>query len=304
MPNRDGEFVIKARPWQRVRRNEDREASGLVESGGGGIFLPLDGGVMAGDILVDVSNTLNMAAIGTYFANMYSKSMFTDALDDLGGGSIVFSTVIHPSADDGARVGSAGQAWGEIHGYDFVVYDHMRTTNNLGTLNTGVTIAGGGTGERGDGHRHLSILNTVKTDALTMADNAPLGIGYLLYTFPAGIIIVDGIWINMGIVAASSEIQSDTPEVGIGTVIASGAVSVLSGTSTFENLLTGQVAANCNGTLTVKTATPTAGTPFVIESGDAHTLYFNVAHSWANDTGGDLTANITGNIAIDWRFIL
>ena len=76
--------------------------------------------------------------------------------------------------------------------------------------------------------------------------------------------------------------------MGLGTVIGSGAVATLDGTATFENILTGQTAADANGTATVKTALPTAGVPFIIESGDAHTLHFNVADAWADDTGGDL----------------
>lgn len=174
----------------------------------------------------------------------------------------------------------------------------LRTASNVGTANTGVTAV-----EYGDGYNHQTVLTVSVTDALTIADTAALADGYLLYTFPAGAVIVNSAYMSMGMTAASTEAQADTPDVGLGTVIASGAVATLDGTGTFEDIITGQTAADANGTATVKTAIPTAGVPFVIESGDAHTLHFNVADTWANDTGGDLTADIAGTVVVNWTFM-
>jgi hypothetical protein len=80
-------------------------------------------------------------------------------------------------------------------------------------------------------------------------------------------------------------------------------VATLDGTGTFENIIIGQTAANASGTATVKTALPTAGVPFIIAAGDAHTLHFNVADGWANDTSGDLTADIAGTVVVVWHFL-
>ena len=180
----------------------------------------------------------------------------------------------------------------------FLFNKGLTTGKNNGTANTGVTAA-----EYGDGYQHTTVLTVSQVNALTIADNAAIADGRLLYTFPAGAIVIDYAYMTMGMTAASAEAQSDTPDVGLGTVIASGAVSVLSGTATFEDIITGQTATDANGTATVKTTLPTAGNPFVIESGDAHTLHFNVADTWADDTGGDLTADISGTVVLVWRFL-
>lgn len=172
------------------------------------------------------------------------------------------------------------------------------TSANVGTANTGVTAV-----EYGDGRLHQTVLTVSVTDAVDIDDTAALADGYLLYTFPAGAIVIESAYMSMALTVASTEAQSDTPDVGLGTVIASGAVATLDGTGTFEDIITGQTAADANGSATVKTAIPTAGTPFVIETGDAHTLHFNVADTWANDTGGDLTGDIAGTIVVNWRFM-
>ena len=101
-------------------------------------------------------------------------------------------------------------------------------------------------------------------------------------------------------VRASEPIDADTPDVGLGTVIASGVVSVLSGTATFENIMTGQTFNDCNGTAEVKTTVATSS-PFalVVETADAHTVYLNVADTWAG--ADDITG--TGTIIIDWTFL-
>lgn len=172
------------------------------------------------------------------------------------------------------------------------------SASNNGTANTGVTAV-----EYGDGYNHTSVLTISKTDALTFADNANLGDGYLLYTLPAGAVVVDYCYMSVAITSAANEQKTDTPDVGLGTVEASGAIATLDGTATFENLITGQTTTNCNGTAVVKTTLPTAGTPFIVATGDAHTIYFNVADGWADIAGADLTADISGTVVIVWKFL-
>jgi hypothetical protein len=41
------------------------------------------------------------------------------------------------------------------------------------------------------------------------------------------------------------------------------------------------------------------GTQLVIESGDDHTIYLNVADTWA--ASGDAEAGLTGTVTIFWR---
>lgn len=169
------------------------------------------------------------------------------------------------------------------------------TDANVGTANTGVTAV-----EYGNGFNHTTVLTVSQTDALTIADNAALSDGYLLYTLPAGAIVVNSAYMTMGITAASTEAQSDTPEVGLGTLIGSGVNATLGDVgANAENILGPATADDCNGTAELLTQ----GKFVAIEAADAHTVYFNVADTWADDTGGDLTADIAGTVVLNWSFL-
>lgn len=168
------------------------------------------------------------------------------------------------------------------------------STNNVGTAATGSTVV-----HTGDGINMRATI-TVNTTLPAIAGGAALAVGKLLYTLPAGAVLVKDAYMSLAITQTEGNINADTPDVGIGTVIASGVVSVLSGTATFENIVTGQTAANCTGTATVKTTAPTAGTALAIETGDAHTIYANVADTWA--ASGDAGALLTGTVIVDYTF--
>jgi hypothetical protein len=171
-----------------------------------------------------------------------------------------------------------------------------RATN--GTVNTGVTAA-----EYGDGVNHVSVLTVKQIDSHTIADDAALADGSLIYTFPAGVVVVDYSYMSMALTAASTAAQGDTPDVGLGVGEATGTVTGLSGTATFEDIITGQTAANASGTPTVITALPTGGVPLIIAAGAARTVYFNIADTWADDAGGDQTVDSEGTIVLVWRFL-
>ena len=138
---------------------------------------------------------------------------------------------------------------------------------------------------------------------MTLGDNVALGDGYLLYTFPAGVIVIDYAYMTMSLTAGSSDLQADTPKVGLGSVIATGAVADLTTPATFMDIITEQDANDSNGTAEVKTALPTAGVPFIVETGGAHVVHFNVANTWSDDEQADLTADIAGTVVIAWRFL-
>lgn len=152
-------------------------------------------------------------------------------------------------------------------------------------------------GEYGNPYRHHTLL-TVATTLPAIAGGANLGVGKLLYTFPAGPILVNSVFMSLGITQTQGNINADTPDVGMGTVIASGAVAVLGGTATFENLVNGVAAANCTGTATAAGGVPTAGVPLAIAAGAAHTVHFNCADGWA--ASGDAAALLAGYVIIDW----
>jgi hypothetical protein len=171
-----------------------------------------------------------------------------------------------------------------------------QTSVNVGTAATGVTAV-----EYGDAINHKTVL-TIDSVLPAIAGGADLAVGKLVYTLPAGAILIKGSYMSMALTAADGNIDADTPDVGIGTVIASGAVAVLSGTATFENIVTGQTATNCTGTAIVKTTAPTAGTSLAIEAADAHTVYFNVADGWA--ASGEAACPISGTIILEWSFMV
>ena len=103
---------------------------------------------------------------------------------------------------------------------------------------------------------------------------------------------------SVAITQTEGNITADTPDVGIGTTIGSGVVAVLGGTAAFENIITGQTAADCDGTATVKTI---GGQLLVVETGDNHTIYLNVADGWAAD--GDAAAILTGRVVLNWSYM-
>lgn len=151
----------------------------------------------------------------------------------------------------------------------------------------------------------------VRTTVLTLAafavglsgDNANLARGATLYTFPAGEIIVEGASINVGLTLADA-VQTDTPEIGLGTVAAAGEVQATLGAvgATAEDIMEGVAVADVAGTAKVNTDTPTAAVPLVIATAAAHTVCLNVADGWADLTAASaITA--TGTVVINWRFM-
>ena len=163
------------------------------------------------------------------------------------------------------------------------------TTENVGTVATGSSVV-----EYGDGVFHQSVI-TVDTNL--PAVTGTLAVGKLVYTFPDGACNVKSTYMSIALTAADGNINADTPDVGVGTTIASGAVNVLGGTAAFENMLSGQTAADCNGTATVKHL----ATSLVIATGDNHTVYLNVADAWA---GAEATCPISGTIILEWVFVV
>lgn len=176
---------------------------------------------------------------------------------------------------------------------DLIQTDRLQA--NSSTLLDGVGTAGSGVVAKhysADGKNIVTKLELDITDAFTLADNASLAVGFLAFTFPAGALVVNSSSISVN--TTNAEQDTNACDVGLGTTIASGAVSVLGGTAAFENIMTGQTAAI--GTSEVKTI----GTQLVIEAAGDHTVYFNVAGAWANTAGTDLTADLSGSIWLSW----
>jgi hypothetical protein len=171
----------------------------------------------------------------------------------------------------------------------------MAPTGNLGQVNT--ALANLAVQEFGSKYNHTTVLTLGGSPLPAIAGGANLAVGRLLYTFPAGAIRVTATKMSVAVKQTQGNITADTPDIGIGTTIGSGAVAVLGGTAAFENILTGQTAADCNGTATVKTV----DTSLVIESSGDHTVYLNIADGWA--ASGDTGALLSGTVTIHWQYL-
>jgi hypothetical protein len=169
------------------------------------------------------------------------------------------------------------------------------TNANVGTAGTNVTAV-----ELGDGAVHTTIL-TLSSVAITIGDAVDLGTGALIYTLPAGVQFIDYAYMTVALTADDVANQTDTPEVGLGTVIASGAVATLGTTPTFEDIIEGAAVADANGTAKVIADIPTANVPLVRLSGDAKTIHLNYADGWADGTVQ--TATASGTIVLKWTHL-
>jgi len=167
--------------------------------------------------------------------------------------------------------------------------------NGITDANVGTVASGSSVVEYGDGCFHHSVI-TVATTLGDIAGGAELGLGKLVYTFPAGVLDVKATYMSMALTASETNITADTPDIGIGTTVASGTHDLLSEVAYSENMLEGQTSDDCNGTAEVKHL---ATSLLIAKTGD-HTVYFNVADDWASN--GDDACGIAGTIIIEWTF--
>jgi len=135
----------------------------------------------------------------------------------------------------------------------------------------------------GNGPVRTVTLDLVNVTIDAIAATANEAVGVLLYTLPAGANIIESAHMNIALTNTDGDVDADTPEVGVGTVIATGAVAVLGGTATFENILTGTAATDVTGTATVLTESKT---DIVVASAGAHTIHLNIADGWADADAG------------------
>ncbi len=180
-------------------------------------------------------------------------------------------------------------------------------SNNVGTVTTAATTA---VVEYGSDIDHVTKLTMTAFAMGTVPDNASLGIGNQFYTFPAGAILVQSItWV--GSILGTVSIKTATPEFGIGSAIATGAVSVLSGNTTFEEYIDGNTSGGTNGTTVAPDINGTAfykvsrnNLDYIIKTsgGVSHGLFLNAAAAWT-DVAAPGTLSATGVIIIKWRII-
>ena len=172
------------------------------------------------------------------------------------------------------------------------------TTPILTTPVGTVTIA-----EYGDGKEFTDILTL--TNFIVGAEAgaaASLGVGNIVAAFPASpdAHIETAYYVSLSLKCAGTAVAMDT---GLGSVIASGAVSVLDGTATFEDRLTGVAitTSSTGGTAVASLATATAGALTGIAlnaAGSIKNVFLNAAGVMNANNTGNLTA--TGTVVIKW----
>lgn len=130
---------------------------------------------------------------------------------------------------------------------------------------------------------------------------AALGLGNIVCAFPAGAHLELVFYTSLSLKAAGTAVA--VADTGLGSVIASGAVSVLDGTATFEDRLTGYTLATSStgGTAAASLVGATAGIGTGIALNIAASIknvFLNSAATWNANNTGNLTA--TGTITLKW----
>jgi hypothetical protein len=187
-----------------------------------------------------------------------------------------------------------------------LVSDNQALVSGAGTP----AAAGVAADEHGDSLWHVTKLTLTSFAVGISGDNASLGIGAKVYTFPAGDILIEGASISGGL-TADVDNTAQTPECGLGTTVGTGAIATLS--TTMEDIVDGGAAGIIGGD---NTAPDVAGGTFrkgtvaassegvLIKSsgGKSHDVYLNVAVAWANVAAAG-AVTFDGVITLKWRKI-
>ena len=171
----------------------------------------------------------------------------------------------------------------------------MARSNQMPEGNSGVVVHEGFSAKNygGEGGLWRTVV-TANTAFPDIAGGANLAVGKKAISFPAGDIQVISTKMALALTQTQGFVTADTPDIGIGTTIGSGVVAVLGGTAAFENILTGQTAANCSGGVT----SAFVNTQLVIPAANSHDVFVNVADGWA--ASGDDALGLTGSFVILW----
>lgn len=143
------------------------------------------------------------------------------------------------------------------------------------------------------GNVHISTVALKDVTLISPAGGADLAAGVLLGTLPPGKIIVRSVALDLSLANTTGNSAADTPDLGIGTTVAAGAVATLNLVAGAENILTGQTINDCAGTQEILTSE----VDVAIEAAAAHTVYLNIADGWAAN-GDVIKAN--GTVKLEW----
>lgn len=232
-------------------------------------------------LVVPKSAIKNVSVYGTKYAKVDLESWFTKSLTF----SSIFAdynVVTNPSAASAAAL---------VTDITTLIYD-QGTLDNIGAAGASTITAD----ESGDSIFHKTVLTLTNFVVGAIPGAGALGIGANVYTLPTGVQIIDSAYINLYLSNDDGNIDADTPDLGLGSVIASGAVSVLSGTPTFENIMTGQTMDDCNGAYEEAAVSQA----YSSITGGSKNIFLNVADTWA---GAETELKATGTITLFWKTV-
>ncbi len=144
------------------------------------------------------------------------------------------------------------------------------------------------------------------TSVVTTPDAESLAQGLLIYTFPAGTIVVKRVYGDFGLDINDALLVGDTPEVGLGTLIASGAAATLGAVgAAAEDIWGPHVAAGVDTEADATDAGQFITVPnLIIPGASAHLVHFNVAAVWTDGAGtADVTLVNGARFIIEWYLL-
>lgn len=178
-----------------------------------------------------------------------------------------------------------------------LVSNYLRAKTNIGSVPVS-TISVNEFGDGKDFTTELTLTNFI-VGALASAA-AALAVGNIIYSFPAGAHFTTVAYKSISLTCPGTAVAVD---LGIGSIIGSGAQSVLSGVgATAEDYLTGvaTTTASTGGTAVAQLVAVSAAIATNI-AGSVKNVFLNGAASWNADNTSSLLA--TGKVVIKWTIM-
>jgi len=175
----------------------------------------------------------------------------------------------------------------------------LMTQSHIGTAGTNVLAV-----EIGDGFNHTTILTLTNADLGAIGGAGAAAIGALIYTFPVGAHLHSVTSASIAI-QGDAPVQADTPELAIGSLIASGANATIGAVGATAEDYTVPLASitDCNGSVNgIAMQGAVAGLNTGISfnaTGDTKAVNLNVADTWS---GASTTLLATGTVTLQWTY--
>lgn len=145
---------------------------------------------------------------------------------------------------------------------------------------------------------HVRFTVTEAFTLFTGADNASKGGGTKIYDFPAGRVIPLAAQTALVLSNSLPLGEQTAGELGLGSVVATGAVAVLSGTATFENFMTGGTLGNLAAGATITANFKGTGREPIGDDTTPTDLYLNAATAFSDEASAHSMVVDSGTIDI------